>query len=187
MAYFFILFCTLISACPCNVAANPQQQRYDEAIAKLNQAATEEQRFYALDKAAKESFSVGKIEDARNFANELMKLAEKYADNWNYGNAIQDANIVLGRIALKKGNINEAKTRLLAAGASPGSPVMDSFGPNMSLASDLLQKGERDTVIKYLELCRKFWRSDDGRWKIDQWEKDVRSGDLPDFGPNLIY
>src|ERR1039457_7200996 len=82
----------------------------------------ETKRFYALDDAAKESFEVGKIEDARKYAEELLTAAKKKRDDWNYGNAIQDGNLVLGRIALKEGRTEEARRRLLEAGKSPGSP-----------------------------------------------------------------
>ncbi len=50
------------------------------------------------------------------------------------------------------------KKYLIAAGKSPGSPQMDSFGPNMTLAKDLLEKGERDAVLEYFMRCRKFWK-----------------------------
>jgi hypothetical protein len=138
-----------------------------------------------LDDAAKESFEVGKIEDARKYATELLALAQKFQGDWNYGNAIQDGNLVLGRIAARDGQIEEAKKYLLEAGKSPGSPQMNSFGPNMSLAKDLLEKGERDTVLQYFELCRKFWTMDYG--KLDQWSREVKAGHIPDFGANLVY
>lgn len=138
-----------------------------------------------MDDAAKESFEVGKIEDARKYATELLALAQKFQGDWNYGNAIQDGNLVLGRIAARDGQIEEAKKYLLEAGKSPGSPQMNSFGPNMSLAKDLLEKGERDTVLQYFELCRKFWTMDYG--KLDQWSREVKAGHIPDFGANLVY
>jgi hypothetical protein len=62
---------------------------------------------------------------------------------------------------------------------------MNSFGPNVSLAKDLLEKGERDAVIQYLELCRKFWKMDNGR--LDQWIKEIKAGKVPQFGANLVY
>jgi hypothetical protein len=74
---------------------------------------------------------------------------------------------------------------LIAAGKSPGSPVMDSFGPNMTLAKDLLEKGERDTVLEYFMLCHKFWKMDHG--KLDKWMQEVMDGKNPDFGANLFY
>ncbi|HKW30746.1 MAG TPA: hypothetical protein VJT54_15535 [Verrucomicrobiae bacterium] len=161
------------------------QARLDEAVKELTAASTDENRFYALDDAAKESFNVGKIEDARNYATELLVLAPQFRSDWNYGNAIQDGNLVLGRIAVRAGRIEDGKMYLLKAGNSPGSPQMDSFGPNMSLAKDLLEKGDRDTVLQYFELCRKFWTMDNGN--LDQWGKEVKAGKIPDFGANLVY
>ncbi len=161
------------------------QARLDKATQKLASASTDEERFYSLDDAAKDSFNQGKIEDARKYATELLMLVPDFQDNWNYGNAVQDGNLVLGRIAVREGRIEEAKTYLLEAGKSPGSPQMDSFGPNVSLAKDLLEKGERDTVLQYFELCRKFWTMDFG--KLDEWSKEVKAGEIPDFGANLVY
>ena len=62
---------------------------------------------------------------------------------------------------------------------------MNSFGPNMSLASDLLEKGEREVVLEYFELCRKFWQLDMGR--LDKWSQEIKSGTIPNFGANLVY
>jgi hypothetical protein len=161
------------------------QGRLQLATQKLAATKNNEERFYALDDTAKESFNVGKIEDAGKFANELLTLAPHFKGNWNYGNAIQDGNLVLGRIALRDGHIQEAGQYLLAAGRSPRSPQMDSFGPNMSLAKDLLEKGQRDVVLQYFGLCRKFWSMDYG--KLDEWSNDVKAGNIPSFGANLVY
>jgi RNA polymerase sigma factor (sigma-70 family) len=161
------------------------QQEYKRAMNDLHAAGTEEKRFDALGAAAKESFDSGKMDDARHFARELMALTPKYTKNWNYGNAVQDANLVLGRIALREGKIAEAKNFLAASGRSTGSPQMNSFGPNMSLALDLLKKGERDAVLEHFMRCRMFWKKDHG--KLDLWMSEVMAGKIPDFGANLIY
>jgi hypothetical protein len=130
--------------------------------------------------------------DADDFAN-----AEKYGHElqtrieldtakertWNYGNAIHKVHIVLGRVALHKGDIAAAKDHLLKAGDTPGSPQLNSFGPNISLAKELLTKGERDVVLAYFEKCRKFWKRDE----LDEWSKAVQAGQIPDFGANVDY
>jgi len=127
----------------------------------------------------------GETEEARKLATELEGLLPKYGNHWNYGNAVQDANQVLGRIALAEGNVAEAKKRLLASAESKGSPQMNSFGPNMQLAKDLLAHGERDTVIEYFERCSKFWRM--GAERLAAWTESVRKGGTPEFGANLEY
>jgi len=155
------------------------------ALEALNSAKDDYERWAALGRAAKESLNQGHDAEAKALAEELQKLAPKYPKDWNYGNAVQDFNLVLGRLALKSGETDAAKKYLLAAGASPGSPQMNSFGPNMTLARDLLAKGEKDVVVEYFELCRKFWKMEDG--KLDQWKKDIDENRTPDFGANLVY
>jgi hypothetical protein len=176
--------CCLLIGCMRDFPTTPQG-RLDAAVKELATASNEEEKFHALDDAAKEGFEVGQIEDARKYANDLLTLAQKFQRDWNYGNAIQDGNLVLGRIALKEGRTEDAKQCLLAAGKSPGSPQMDSFGPNMSLAKDLLDKGERDVVLQYFELCRVFWKNDFG--ELNEWSSDVKAGRIPNFGANLVY
>lgn len=167
--------------------SNPStpQGRLNAAAAKLAKATTDQERFYALGDAAKQSFVLGKTEDARTYASNLLELLPKFPNDWNYGNAVQNANLVLGRIAVQEGRIEDAKRHLLEAGKSPGSPQMNSFGPNMSLAKDLLEKAERDVVVEYFELCRQFWQMDRGR--LNQWSQEVKAGRIPDFGANLVY
>ena len=179
-----ILLCGLLVGCGLGDLPTPQG-RLDNALKTLARASSEVEKFYALNDAAKQSYELGRIDDARKYANELLALAPKFLKDWNYGNAIQDGNLVLGRIALKEGRVDEAKQRLLEAGKSPGSPQMNSFGPNMSLARDLLEKGERETVLQYFELCREFWEM--GQRNLDQWAADVKAGRTPEFGANLFY
>jgi len=108
----------------------------------LSVATSERERFYALGKAARKALKEEKTEEAFELAAELERLARNYKDDWNYGNAVQDSNQVLGRIALAEGDVAEARKRLLASADSKGSPQMNSFGPNMQLAKDLLEQGE---------------------------------------------
>ena len=151
----------------------------------LSAATNEVERFYALNRASKKALKAGKIEEARGFANELARLAPAYTNDWNYGNAIQDANQVLGRIALAEGNVAEAKKRLLDSADSKGSPQMNSFGPNMQLAKELLAKGESQVVLEYFNRCQRFWKM--GADRLSAWGQAVNMGETPNFGPNLDY
>ena len=159
--------------------------RYDAAMTGLAKAKTEAERFYALNAAEKEAYNTDRKEEARAYAQEHSKLLPKYRLNWNYGNAVQDVNMVLGRIALAEGKTEEAKKFLLKSADSSGSPQMNSFGPNMCLAKDLLEKGERQVVLEYFKECGSFWKS--GQGKLDEWAKQVKAGAMPDFGGNLYY
>jgi hypothetical protein len=55
----------------------------------------------------------------------------------------------------------------------------------MTLASELLEKGQRDAVLEYLTLCKKFWTL--GATQLDTWIDAIRTGGKPDFGANLVY
>ena len=53
----------------------------------------------------------------------------------------------------------------------------------MMLDKELLEKGQRDVVLEYFELCKKFWNKD----TLEKWAEVVKSGRIPEFGGNLYY
>lgn len=162
--------------------------QYAQAMSALAGATNEYVRFLCLDRAAKMSLAVGRTEEARQFATDMLLLDEKYSrgdpEKAN-GDVVHNGHMVLGLIALEEGQTEEAKQHLLEAGKSTGSPVLGSFGPNMGLAKALLEKGEQEAVLQYFKLCRDFWGS--GKKKLDEWTKEVYAGRIPDFGASLIY
>lgn len=137
-------------------------------------------RTLALPRLAKAALEADAVEKAAAYADEALT-----AGGGNYGEAIFYGNMVLGEIALRQGDVAEAKRRLLASGKTPGSPSLGSFGPNMTLARDLLQKGESETVLEFFTLCRAFWKR--GSKTLDSWSATVRHGETPNFGANLRY
>ena len=144
------------------------------------------QRFYALPDLAKAAVEAGEYMKAEFYARELLAPVVEVGRNWNSGNAIHDGNLVIGRVALARDkDVMLAKASLLAAGRTNGSPGLNSFGPNMSLARDLIEAGERDTVLEYFNLCKRFWSLHRGR--LDDWSALVKAGRMPDFGANLVY
>ena len=124
-------------------------------------------------------------------------LAERYDDATGYAKAmlgtepnrsgdqaqIHKGNIILGRVALAEEDVPQAKFHLLEAGRVSGAPTISSFGPNMRLAADLLERGETEVVLEYFELCATFWRNE----KLKDWAALVKGGRAPDFGGNLFY
>lgn len=161
------------------------KETYDKAMAELARARDQYARWCALNAAAKESLNQGHDEEAKSLAEEMERLAPTYKDDWNYGNTVQDYNLVLGRLALKADDLQTARERLIASVQSKGSPQMSSFGPNVSLARDLLARGDKSIVLEYFELCRKFWKLHRGR--LDEWKKDIEEDRVPNFGANLVY
>jgi TonB family protein len=135
-----------------------------------------EPRLPALAKAA---IRAGDLSKAVSYADESLSSAS------HDGDAVHDGNLVLGLVALKNRDIVNARIHLLKAGESTGSPVLRSFGPNMTLAKALLEAGQRDDVLQYFDQCRAFWQM--GSTKLDEWSATVRGGGTPDFGANLLY
>ena len=120
-------------------------------------------------------------------------MASEYKDDWNYGNAIAKSNQVLGRIALSKENILEAKKHLLASADIQGSPQLNSFGPDFILARELAVKGEFKTVLTFLNLIGRFWANPADRKEansknvanhnlklLESWKKQVGNGQVPE-------
>ena len=161
-------------------------ERLAEAEATLGKTpAVPEDHFYALTDGAKAAYEVGDLDKAERFARQLLAMAPTFPKDWNYGNAIHDGNMVLGRLALRRGDMAGATQHLTAAGNTPGSPQLNSFGPNMALASDLLQVDQRPAVLSYFGQCRRFWEMGDR--DLRQWEALVKDGQRPDFGAHLLY
>jgi hypothetical protein len=75
--------------------------------------------------------------------------------------------------------VDAAREHLLAAGGTPGSPQLYSFGPSMALATELLDAGEREAVREYFRLCAAFWKQ--GHGLLERWAPDVVAGKVPDF------
>jgi len=142
----------------------------------------ERSRQYLREDAAKAALFAGHLDKAREYAKDML-AANTNKNDWNYGNAIHHANLVLGHIALQEGKPELAEEYLLKAGDTPGSPQLDSFGPNMLLARKLLEQGRKEAVIEYLRRCGKFWDEE----QAAKWIRVVESGDIPEFQGNLSY
>ena len=142
-------------------------------------------RWLILDRVAKTRLQLGFLNWTKALALELLGCADKYLDDWNYGNAIHQGNILLGRVAMREHNVPLARQYLMKAARTPGSPQLNSFGPNMSLAKELLELGQTNAVLEYLKLCSEFWNAEFSQ--LERWTKDINSGLRPKFGPNLYY
>ncbi|MFC1773848.1 hypothetical protein ACFL3A_10915 [Pseudomonadota bacterium] len=136
-------------------------------------------RFYSLEEESTAAYTENDYKRAEELLTEYLELARIYRCNWNYGNAIHDANRLLGLISLKIGNIDQATNYLLESGKSTGSPQLDTFGPEMDLANELLKLGRHEQVKTYLKDVGSFWEMDDGL--LDQWIKEIDKGEQPEL------
>lgn len=143
-----------------------------------NSAVTPQLRkFYEVGRQLDKLVEAKRFDSAKSIAEEYLAAAENYKCNWNYGNAIHDANSALGMYELTLGNVDAAKSRLLAAGKSLGSPQLNSFGPELYLADALLKRGASKEVIEYLRGVNRFWKLDHG--VVAAWLSEIERGDRP--------
>lgn len=181
LVLFYLFMCLAVAFIVWNQSASIQSIPRDG----LSNTTDPRHRFYALGDAAKYCFNTGKFDEAGKHASELLELSQRYRSDWNFGNAIHDGNMILGRIAVHDGRIDDAKRFLEAAGSTPGSPQLDTFGPDMSLASDLLDVGEAAAVVFYIDKCRSFWEMHDG--KLDFWASELKAGRRPRFARRIHH
>ncbi|MXX86049.1 MAG: RNA polymerase subunit sigma-24 [Acidobacteria bacterium] len=163
---------------------------WDAALAE--RALADFERAYALSEAsgrgpllpelAMAAFVIGDTDKARTYAETMLA---DIPDDWNRGNRVHYGNLVLGRVALADGDLRGAAQYLLAAGRTPGSPQLNSFGPDMALARDLLELGETQTVLRYLALCLDFWEM--GQASLKNWIALIEGGRTPDFSRHLRF
>jgi hypothetical protein len=165
------------------------QESYDVAVQALKKAPDErpQELLPGLQvESALAALEAGETELAEKHAAETLR---KNTDrkNWNYGNIVHDANQIRGRCALREGKLADAKTYLLKAGATPASPQLNSFGPQMQLAREMLEKGEKETVLQYLDLVSKFWASDKDQSELSKqhaaliagWKREIAEDKIP--------
>lgn len=94
---------------------------------------------------------------ATRYAETLRARADEVAGTWVHGDVIHWANIFLGRIALAHDDVPRALAHLAAAGATPGSKQLRRTGPDQQLGYALVQRGQHEAVIAYVDACRQFW------------------------------
>ncbi|HLK60593.1 MAG TPA: hypothetical protein VKU00_28785 [Chthonomonadaceae bacterium] len=141
-----------------------------------------ERRRSMLNNLARRAYDASVYDKAGVYATELLHSLPRQP-NYGIGHAIHDGNLVLGRLALRGGDITKAKDYLLKSGQTPGGPGLNTGGPSMMLAKELLEQGESETVLRYFALCAEFWKMDYG--KLKKWAQQVQQGQIPAFGKQL--
>ena len=124
---------------------------------------------------AQAAFAAGRYDLAEQHAQAMLDAEPVLGPD---GDLLHEGNTMLGRVALIDGDVERAKSHLLASGNVPTSPVLGSFGPSMSLASELLALGHREVVLEYFDLCAGFW----DRAELRVWRAAITAGTAPHFG-----
>jgi len=184
-----------------SLPASPQAQ-LARMEAAFSRSSGDLLRPYHLIDLAKAALNAGELEKATAYGKELLETRPQNPGDRSEGDAIYFGNWILGRVALREprgrfhhfvdlvagrtgqpGDPRRAGKYLILAASVPGSPVLNSFGPNTLLAKELLERGQSKVVLRYLALCGKFWKMDQGR--LSDWTAAVKHGEMPKFGGSL--
>lgn len=118
---------------------------------------------------AYESNDLGRAEELCDLVIAKAKSAkDELADEYH------NAHQVLGRIALRRGDVNGAGRHLIESANVPGSPVLRSFGPRLRLARMVAAAGNKQSVITYLTNCSEFV----DKPEYNDWIQELRDGKL---------
>lgn len=90
----------------------------------------------------------------------------------------------LPRVALGNAIYGDpTRAEALADELLAAAPQLNTFGPNMNLADELLRAGDREVVLAYIEKLGRFWKMDGGA--LRKWPEMIREGRHPNFAMNL--
>jgi len=132
---------------------------------------------WLYDRLAVLYFLIGRDDKASKYANAL--LTDIPVNDMQYGMGVHNGRTILGLIAVKNGDIGKAREHLnesvnITKSSAPPWPYMD-------LAKALLEKGQKDAVLEYLELCGKNWEVPGVKDQLAEWADQIRKGMTPDF------
>jgi len=151
------------------------------ALEQLNHALSLEssagRRLSILVKCAEAALGAGKLPEALRYADEAIAVAAECPEEPHRHDHLHEAHIVRGCVAVESGDFVTARKELLAAGEEgrEDSPVLSSFGPDFHLDFLLLERGDRDTVVAYLDRCATFWNPK----RISRWKAEIERGERP--------
>jgi tetratricopeptide (TPR) repeat protein len=150
-------------------AAQRADESYKRVLALTRSAPARETLAGEMAQAA---FKMGDFPAAAEFAKIQLTGKDRSAP--------QHANTILGRVALRSGDVSSAKQFLLDSSKPEAAKDISLSGPIMVLAKELLDRGERETVLQYLDNCLTLWPR--GENVLQVWIAEIRNGRTPNFG-----
>jgi uncharacterized protein HemY len=121
---------------------------------------------------AQRLFIKNDLTTADRHARELLRPAT--------GAILFDANLLLGKVALRKGDKRTASRYLAAAAQVPPDETMKHRQVTMELPRSLVDWGERDAVADFLERIATY---NTRKVQLAEWARLIREGRNPDLIP----
>lgn len=115
-------------------------------------------------------------------AKDLLELAAQNRNNVLNGEVIFEANMVMGKAALRRGDRKTSARYLLAAAEAPDSYRISRGDFEMNLPRALVDRGERRAVIEFFRrMAPKTKRAK----QFQEWADELSKGLNPDLLPTL--
>jgi hypothetical protein len=137
-------------------------------------------QFYMLDEETQAAIRAGGFDKAAEYAHELLREAAKNADDPNYGNAIYDGNMALGRVALRQGCYQGREAAVGSrpnTGLNPVEQLLSGYDGGSGALGGGRTRGRLTVLCALPPLL--------GRRLAATGCKTVREGGTPKFGANL--
>jgi tetratricopeptide (TPR) repeat protein len=167
----------------CEFMSRYDESRYDWAAMTLRELLADPKSTTTIPgelqkplRLATLAFEAGEWELAAKFARQILEDESPYRDSPYWAH---DAHQMLGRVALRQGNIEDAKRHLRESNlADRDSPSASLVYFRMELAQELLERGEKEAVIAYLKVFS-LYNSRKG-YVADKWIELIEQGKVPD-------
>ncbi|MBI2811373.1 MAG: hypothetical protein HYX67_11160 [Candidatus Melainabacteria bacterium] len=140
------------------------QKSYNENSRIVEIITDADDLFITLTDLPLRALRAGAYEQSLHAAERLLRMSEKFKDDWNYGNAIQSGHTALGLLALKDGDASKAKQHLAQSVIEEPTPQTEIRGPRLELAEKLLEHGETESVLEYLNRCESLCGFDNSKF-----------------------
>lgn len=127
---------------------------------------------------ARLGLEAGELDKAELYGKKVLSSAERHAVvnlNKYY------AHLLLGQVAMKRNDIAQAKEHLAQAGDT-GSFMMR----NMSLAQMLLDKGETEAVLEYLQMAKAAGPNNQWQEQIEEWTSAIEANEQLNFDAKYL-
>ncbi len=129
------------------------------------------------------------MDRAKELATELVLEFGQYESGWKFDDSTHLGNVILGRVALRRGETAVAKRHLLVALRAPLRQQYASLSHiDLELARELFAKGEKDIVLEYLQMCENLsnFKAYPESYAVElkslkAWQGQIKQGLRPSF------
>jgi transposase-like protein len=134
---------------------------------------------------AQSALAAEQTDYAERSALQILRIPDVCSEVMPHHDAAHDwpkvytALIILGKVALARGDVDAAERHLLDAAATWPGDSKKTYGPDFQLAAALLREDRAAAVLSYLRASRRFTVLIEEQ--IDHWIRQIEDGRTPDF------